>query len=68
MAVLLPAGLYAAALAALPSAAPALGGPRVGFCAALVFGLAAGLARQRAESIALPVAFALLGVAARLAL
>ncbi len=69
-AVLLPALLYAAALSlVLPSAtAPPAGGALGGACAALLFGLAAGRARERAESIALPLAFAVLGVATRLGL
>jgi len=69
MPVALPAALYAVALAALPSSAPALGGPFGGtLAAAFVFGLAAGIARQRADSVLLPLAFAASGVAARLAL
>jgi len=66
VAVLLPAALQAAALAVLPSAAPAPAGLGVGCAAAFVFGLAAGCARLRAESVLPPIVFAALGVAARL--
>jgi hypothetical protein len=66
--VLLAAALHAATLAVLPSSAAAPGGPLAGAGAALVFGLAAGFARQRAESLAPPLLFASLGLAARLAL
>jgi hypothetical protein len=65
--VLLPALLYAGALALLPSETTPFGGAAGGAFAALLFGLVAGAARERAESIALPLAFAGLGVAARLA-
>jgi hypothetical protein len=63
----LPALLYAGALALLPSETTPFGGAAGGAFAALLFGLVAGSARERAESIALPLAFAGLGVAARLA-
>jgi hypothetical protein len=64
---LLPALLYAGALSLLPAEPTLWGGPAGGAFAALLFGLVAGLARERSESIALPLAFAGLGVAARLA-
>jgi hypothetical protein len=60
------AALYAAALGVLPAASPAAGGPLGGLAAAFVFGAAAGAARVRAESLALPLGFAALGLAARL--
>jgi hypothetical protein len=61
----LPAVLSAAALALLPAEAAPWGGAAGGACAALLFGLVAGLARERAQSIALPLVFAGLGVVAR---
>jgi hypothetical protein len=67
VAAALPAALYAAALSALPAAAAAPGGPLGAAAAAFAFGLAAGAARLRGESVLLPLAFAALGVAARLA-
>jgi hypothetical protein len=67
-AVALLAVLYAAALWALPAAGPAPGGALGGALAASVFGVAAGAARLRGASLLLPLAFAALGVAARLAL
>ena len=63
--VLLPALLYAVALALLPAEATPWGGAAGGTSAALLFGLVTGLARERAESIALPLAFAGLAVVAR---
>jgi hypothetical protein len=44
-----------------------VGGPWTAPLAALVFGLASGAARERSESVALPVLFAWLGAAALLA-
>jgi hypothetical protein len=67
VAVMLPAALYAAALFALPAAGETPAGPLGGAAAAFVFGHAAGAARLRGESLLLPLAFAALGVAARLA-
>jgi hypothetical protein len=58
---------YAALFAALPIAGPPVGPPGTPILAALVFGLASGAARERSESVALPVLFAWLGVAAQLA-
>jgi len=63
-----PALGYAAVLATLPLAAAPLGGPWLPPCAALVFAVASGVARERAESVALPVLFAWLGAAAQLTL
>ncbi len=63
--VVLPALLYTAALVALPAGEAAPFGTPGGACAALAFGLAAGLARERAQSLLLPMAFAALGVTAR---
>jgi len=57
----------AALVAGLPLAAPAVGGPWTAPLAALVFGLASGAARERSESVALPVLFAWLSAAALLA-
>jgi hypothetical protein len=68
VAIVLPALLYAGALALLPAQATPWGGVAGGAFAALLFGLVAGLARERTESVALPLAFAGLGVVARLAL
>jgi len=65
VAVVLPALLYAGALSLLPAEAAPWGGAAGGACAALLFGLVAGRARERAESIALPLVFAALGVVAR---
>ncbi len=63
----LPALGYAALLAALPTlAAPSAGAYQVP-AAAFVFALASGMARERTESLALPVLFAWLGAAAQLA-
>ncbi len=63
----LPALGYAALLAALPTlAAPSAGAWQVP-AAAFVFALASGAARERTESLALPVLFAWLGAAAQLA-
>jgi hypothetical protein len=67
LAVMLPALLYAAALVALPAAGPAPYGALGTAAAAFAFGIAAGAARVRGESLLLPLAFAALGVAARLA-
>src|SRR5262245_337797 len=64
----LPALGYAALVAALPFAGAPLAGPWLPPCAALVFGLVSGVARERAESLVLPVVFAWLGAAARLVL
>jgi membrane protease YdiL (CAAX protease family) len=58
---------YAALLACLPSAVASVGPPGTPLAAALAFGLASGAARERSESVALPVLFAWLGVAAQLA-
>jgi hypothetical protein len=67
LAVLLPAALYAAALAALPAAGPAPHGALGAAAAAFGFAVASGAARLRGESLLLPLAFAALGVVARLA-
>src|SRR5262245_11761356 len=57
---LVAAVLYAAALALLPAEAP-VGGGALG--AAFAFGAVSGAARQRAESLALPLVFAAFGLA-----
>jgi hypothetical protein len=58
---------YTALLACLPSAVPPVGPPGTLLAAALAFGLASGAARERSDSVALPVLFAWLGAAAQLA-
>jgi hypothetical protein len=62
----LPALGYAALLACLPSALAPVGPPGTPLAAALAFGLASGAARERSESVALPVLCAWLGAAAQL--
>jgi hypothetical protein len=62
----LPALGYAALLAALPPAVAPIGPPGTALAAAFAFGLASGAARERSESVALPVLFAWLGGAAQL--
>jgi hypothetical protein len=57
---------YAALLAALPLAVAPVGPPGTPLAAALAFGLASGAARERSDSVALPVLFAWLGAAAQL--
>jgi membrane protease YdiL (CAAX protease family) len=52
-------------LAALPAPGPAAGlHPLAPLAGALAFGLAAGVARERSESILVPIAFHWLGVGA----
>ena len=63
----LPALGYAALLATLPTLAAPIGGAWQVPAAAFAFALASGAARERTESLALPVLFAWLGAAAQLA-
>jgi hypothetical protein len=62
----LPALGYAGLLAALPPAVAPFGPPGTALAAAFAFGLASGAARERNDSVALPVLFAWLGAAALL--
>jgi membrane protease YdiL (CAAX protease family) len=63
----LPALAYTGLLAALPPAVAPVGPPGTALAAAFAFGLASGAARERNDSVALPVLFAWLGAAALLA-